>query len=497
MNRAAELRPSWVLPVGLRWLFLGALFLGLLASAAAGATTNNWIEILRDDDSGMELRLRSSAPVIRDGLVEVPGFVPSGDDGQARTWSRGVYLAVPGGRGASVQVLDEKRRALSSVVVQRQWDPARYSVDPADGLPAPPDFEQPWKASGSWPRDNVRLAGAGEFRGQPIVMLEFQPLQFTAAGAAEFVDEIRVRIQYHDRPQLRAGTASVPLLRRGLLNHATASRWETTSEAVRAAAPLGRRATMQDLPLQRLRITINETGIYTLTHTLLESAGLLLDNIDARTFKLFMDEWNWIPLAADSLSSWSPTWAMQEVDILVDGEADASLDPGDRIVFYAVGPAAYQDMVQAGSDSLEYRTHPYDRNRYAWLIWGEGASTRRMQEVSVAASEPLVDPLVSSVWHREHFEVDQQFGKVDDLWYWQEISESRPALASFNLNLGNEASSIGDVRLGVGADAFFFKHAFDVEINGQSYPTSVWEQPGDVPRNHYVNYAAAPLSTLR
>ena len=93
MPYVGESRPSSVLITILRRCLLGFLVGGMLGIAAPSAASDNWVQILRDDDSGTELLLHAGVPVITSGRIEVPGFVPTGDDGQPQTWSRALYLA--------------------------------------------------------------------------------------------------------------------------------------------------------------------------------------------------------------------------------------------------------------------------------------------------------------------------------------------------------------------------------------------------------------------
>ena len=506
MLRGEELCPS-VRRTGAQCVTRALVILLLcLTATSASAAGKPWLEILRQDDSGVELLLHAGEPQVDNGVVDVPGFQLRAEHGQPRNWSRAAFLAVPGARGASLQILEERRRDLPGVLPQTQWDPALIAPEDAlaDGAAA---FEKgdarrssdAWMTAGRYPLETVQLSSASEQRGVHVVMLEFVPLQYRAAGAAQFVDEIRVRIQFRDRPTLRDAAVEDAQLR-GLVNHAIAARWQPQERQAPSAqlapgASMSRtRRTVSALPKDRLQLTIPETGIYSLDAAKLEAAGVPID-VDPRSFRLYMDEWNWIPISADSFSSWSPAWEMQEVDIWVRGEQDASLDAldGDAVVFYAVGPGAYLDLVDASADSLAYARHPYDENRYAWLVWGGNPATSRMQEVSVSAPDPITDPVVQKVWHREHFEADQQFGIVDDLWYWQQISSARPALATFSLDLANEDNTSGTLRVAVGAKDFYYRHAFDTTINQLTFPTTVWDQPGDFAANHYVTYSLVPL----
>ncbi|MBI1878965.1 MAG: hypothetical protein HYR94_12235, partial [Chloroflexi bacterium] len=65
------------------------------------------------------------------------------------------------------------------------------------------------------------------------------------------------------------------------------------------------------------KILVNQAGLYALSYSSLQSAGLPVNNLDPRTFKL------------------SHGYPRQEVAIIVEGEADGVFNSNDRLLFYA------------------------------------------------------------------------------------------------------------------------------------------------------------------
>jgi hypothetical protein len=206
-----------------------------------------------------------------------------------------------------------------------------------------------------------------------------------------------------------------------------------------------------DLPVTRLRVRIPDRGIYELTRADLAAAGVPVDlGFDPRKLRLFFDRWKPVPLLADSTpASWQRDYGMNEVAIWVPGEEDGRLDPADRVVFYALGPAGWDDLAGV-ADSLAHSQHPYDRFDYGWLVWG-GAPGLRMETRSVSAPEALTDPLVTRIWHREHREEDRLFVSLGDLWAWQRIHPVNPTNVEFDLDLGADSIATGTIRLQLGS----------------------------------------------
>jgi hypothetical protein len=301
-------------------------------------------------------------------------------------------------------------------------------------------------------------------------------LQFHPGGGATFTGSVRLRIVYADRAErLPSGIQAPDRFHASLLNAQQVATWAAAPRARESASPRAstRRSTMPPaagpkrqsaLPEERLRVRIGATGIYELSQSDLRSVlgTSRIDGIDPRTFKLYFDSWQSVPLFADSVpASWQSSWDMQEAAIWVPGESDGSFDATDRIVFYALGPEGYAELAGTSTDSLRYDRHPYDRNAYAWLVW-DGDFGRRMVEVPAA---PDTTSPTTRVWHREHRERDVGFDAVEDLWYWQEIRHQRSGRDNFPLDLGGEASTTGTLRLTLSYPEGAGQHDVEVRLN--------------------------------
>ncbi len=226
------------------------------------------------------------------------------------------------------------------------------------------------------------------------------------------------------------------------------------------------RAEASELPMTRLRIRIPARGIYELSPADLAIAGVPVHDpgFDPRTLRLVFDSWKAAPLLPDSIpASWQPGYEMSEVAIWVPGQEDGKLDAEDRVVFYALGPAGWDDLAGV-ADSLAYSQHPYDRFEYGWLVWG-GAPGLRMESRSASAPEPVTDPLVTRVWHREHLEEDHAFVDFGDLLAWQQIRRETPTTIDFDLDLGGDSTAIGAIRLLIGTYYLSGNNAIAVQLN--------------------------------
>jgi len=353
---------------------------------------------------------------------------------------------------------------------------------------------QPKALTAPYPASTVEVTGTAILRGRHVVVLRFRPLQYRPGGHATYTREAQVRIVFRDAPPRGTAPKLTEPMHAALSNAAVASRWPLAGSSPRSAA----RSTLPD---ERLRIRIGRRGVYALRGADLLAAGVPIDSpsFDPRTLRLYFDPWKSVALLADSTpASWQPDYEMREAAIWVPGEEDGAFDPlDDRVVFYALGPEGYEDLADSAvTDSLAYFEHPYDRNQYAWLVWG-GAFGRRMQVVSAAAPEPIGDPLVTRVWHREHLEQNRTFARFDDLWYWERISFSQRSV-SFDLDLGGDAAATADLRVSVGAiDAFGQTIAADFALNQQPLGRIRWVQSRSIAYTHTFQGASiAPANVL-
>jgi peptidase C25-like protein/flagellar hook capping protein FlgD len=472
---APPLRLRWV------WRLVAAAAVGVVWAArlVAADAAPGWVEVLRQDDSGVELLLHAPAP-LRDGAqVVLPGFAAGGAEGLPQIYENAAFVGVPGRNGARLEILQVDTETIPGLQPQRvppRPSPRLAGAAALDAEPAMP--RRTW--TGSYPPSPVALGEQARLRGRDVVVLRFTPLQFHSGGGATCARTAHVRLTFNDRPR-RAAAPIVEPMHAGLLNAASAAAWELASVGVQKQAP-----TLQDLPAQRLRIRIPSTGIYQISFDQLRAAAPGVEAEDPTTFQLFVDRWDPVPLFADSVpSSWQPGYALQEVALWVPGEENHLFELGERIVFYALGPKEYLDLVGTASDSLLHGQNPYDNANYAWLVWGQQPGLR-MQSADVAVSGNPT--FVDRAWQRFHLEEDHVFDTVDDLWFWDEIRANRPAITTFRLDLGGDAAPLADIRIGIGAADYHIEHIVNVVINSDTMPSITWDQPATLPDPAYFDY---------
>ncbi len=133
-------------------------------------------------------------------------------------------------------------------------------------------------------------------------------------------------------------------------------------------------------------------GLYQMDYTYLADAGLPVDSIDPRTFRMF--------------------WLGEEIAIRVVGEEDGSFDPGDSILFYGrnVDDLFYDGLLP---------TNKYTGESVFWLSYG-GPQGKRMAQVDGTPGSGPVEAFA----HKVHLEENhiylstRPFIEGEDHWYW-------------------------------------------------------------------------------
>lgn len=128
------------------------------------------------------------------------------------------------------------------------------------------------------------------------------------------------------------------------------------------------------------KIGISETGIQRLTRSDLMSLGVDVDHINPKNIRVFhngggvLNESNNAPRFND----------LQEIPIMVSGEADGKFDADDYILFYARGPVTWYYNTTEGA--FLHRPNAYDDYSYAFVTVGS-VPGKRMEKDSAPAGE--------------------------------------------------------------------------------------------------------------
>jgi hypothetical protein len=434
------------------------LFAGLSTATMAGVSTT----IVEDVPGRLTVDVEFSSTGGRElGTVELPGTPPL-------RFER-IFVAVPG--QGSIRV--------------RRVDGA--FVDRLDNIPAP---REDWThgqvesalsiANGFFPPQPVRASERFAYRHSHIIAVDCFASQVDyAAGVHRVWSNYQIVVEY---PSGAVTTQADPLVASLVANESIpATPLRHTAGSLPVPDPQFSKST------NWVKVRTASAGAYTITGSDLIAIGVSLGSIaDPASFRLFtlgaMEEAR--DLTAGTGTYVPGTW-MNECDILVDYGDDASFDPGDRIVFYAVGSRGFSDLYEPGQDRTAFHDHLYAKDNLYYLTWDSGFSGEAARMDSVVAA-PTADPDMATFEERLYFEENfvDDFTFGGDGWLWLDVTEST-GQESFPFLPGFHVQDLDPTQLQTFRTVAFAKvrsnnanHHARYLINGNIVADKVWNTGG-------------------
>lgn len=392
------------------------------------------VSLVRSDDSGVEIAI--AVPALEVSTIEIegqlwqqvalPGYETVSRSGWPALPEKRLLIGIPADGEVRLEVVaqsTEPHRDLRIAPVPR-WiarDPA--SLDP---LPASTDFAWDYTpdaaayATNAWlPAAPAELGEVGWLREQRFAELVIHPLQYNPVTRVALLHrQITLRVRFsttapRTRPaQARPSTDPLePLLERALLNYEAARKFRSPAAIDKQSL---RPAQAEAFPMAgapAYKVLVNRTGVYRLTYASLQSAGLPVDTLDPRTFRLF-----------------DGGYGGAEVALWVVGEGDGRFDAGDEIRFY--GRAV---------DTIYTGTNVY------WLTYGESNGLRMASRSGTPMGGGTVPDHFRDITHVEEnllYSSAAPMAAGADHWYWNYVRSANhvPASGSYTFSLPPLAS---------------------------------------------------------
>ena len=410
------------------------LVIALLAATAPTAMGAGPIELVECDDSGITLRYDVPEARIEHGSgtavgysdVKVPGTSLTGVEGAPALPFVSVRVAVPDCERIEVSVLATGSRTERGVRVT----PSPTAIRVGDGelsnygYEEGPDYESP----GLWPSEPVALFGPSWIGTQRVATIEFYPCQAAPAEETLVLHEaLEVRLSFiglRRGMQVRSDRQRrETMLRSTLLNYEEGRAWRVRPSTA-PARPSGDYFTTS---ANWVKLVVRERGMHRVSPQDLEDLGVDPGAIDPSTIRVLSGGGLPVPWdVTEDRADW-----MDECTILVEGEGDGTLDPGDGIVFYGLPVDGWADELGA-DDSLElYHENPFANDNVYWLTWeapgtpsGFAGEPLRMEDYAPSVTSPST---FGDYRARAHFErsVKEIQGRGDG-WFWYEMKLARP-----------------------------------------------------------------------
>ena len=399
--------------------------------------------------------------------------------------TRTVLLRAPWGVRASVTSVPGASRSLGVLrPVPFPW--LLTDTRARDRAQALPDaLERAMRGSSMRSRSGVtvpvHLVTETAAAGERILAVTVRPVTWDPrTGEARAVDEVVLDVRWDRAIEPSAAPDAARPRSRGALTPSTAVGPSYAPRASLATAWPQRVDTSR--PWVALGVT--RAGLYQLGASDLASAGVAAGSIDPATIRVFRATPGEIPESVDV--DLGPD-SLRECGIEVTGAQDGTLDPADRVFFYATGATGFGHDLARGKGS-EYEEPDHSNVETLWLTWGPGpwiAPPRRMATRDAAPVTPGA-PVLSFVSHRIHFETNRiaDFHKFQPPLRWERWFDrllSQGSRINFELRPpGAEPGTAADVRVrmwGVSASpgAGVPDHVVRIYWNHALVDTAGWE----------------------
>ncbi len=358
-----------------------------------------------------------------------------------------VILPVP--QGNRIQIIDAKFEELPLAEVK----PVPKHILDKSGKTDIPVFEEDrsvYSVAAFFPVSSAELMHKGSVRNKNIGYANLYPLQYNpVTGTLRRHSYMKVRITFGGSPVSVNKTLSQEeknFLAQTGINWTTALNWSTPEFNQDREQPL-----MNSILATGdfYKVEVKETGMYKIDKGSLRNAGINVDNIDPRTFRIFGNDGKMLPFNNSASVSIDPP----EIRIFVSGEDDGTFNENDFIYFFGRGPRDwdYDTTAKTYLKSINY----FSNSNYYWLTFG-GQNGLRMQ-TETSTNSPDLQPLP---YFREKFFEEPEMnnlGSTGYLWVSQSIGVNQAF--TFNRELkGYVDGSDVNVRFRFGNGAFFSQY---------------------------------------
>ena len=424
--------------------FLSLLVIpGLLVSAWLGTTQKTWantpgeqaslgndgnlthpsIQVVETTPEGLILEFTPTRPEIEEILlnglacqaISIPGMAQSDSPGAPSLPVQGAMLGIPQDAQPSINILTAEWTAL----------PGSYDLCPVPQPDLARSPRSPWQFVGTTsqrgpsyqvdafaPANAAELISTGSLRSQRYAQVRFNPLQYNpVTGELRLYKRIRLEVRFNASTGTITASPGQALsegffeesLRSLLVNYDQARAWRTAPQAIRQPAAQTQ-GINSPLSSPAYKLPVDQDGLYQVSYSDLEDAGLPVDTLDPRTFQLFNQS--------------------VEAAIYVEGESDGIFNATDYLLFFG----------------QKVNTRYTETNVY-WLTFGS-ANGLRMASLDGTPSGTATVP--ADFLTTQHIECDTDYysdepsGPANDHWYWDYIyASSGSASIDFTFDLAH------------------------------------------------------------
>ncbi|MFC2053431.1 C25 family cysteine peptidase [Chloroflexota bacterium] len=314
-----------------------------------------------------------------------------------------------------------------------------------------------------YPGTPVKMGTDGYIRSQRVAQILFQPFHFNPVrGELRTYKYITVKITFPDQEKSTESSMQAAidegsfeeLFRNSVINYGQARTWRQKSLPINSLL-----IENTDISTDAFKILVEKDGIYKLSYSELDSAGVPIAEIDPKTFKIHNQG--------------------EEIAIYVDGEEDGLFTDPEYILFYG----------------QKENTKWTDTNVY-WLTWG-GEIGERMTELdgTPAGSGSTPEQFQTSIRLEEdhYYQTTKASGPEKDHWYWTKFQTSEGLSHTYTVTLQSLSTAVVSttVRGSFYGHSASPQHHTVVDLNGDLVDDALWSSGVE-----YTFTATIPQDTL-
>ncbi|MFC1651262.1 type IX secretion system sortase PorU [Candidatus Latescibacterota bacterium] len=375
-----------------------------------------------------------------------------------------VSFAAPDGFTPSIEITQSEITTRSNVVIA----PSPKAILDEGGFPTYVYGEDPlsYALSGYKPSTFTSLGRKIVIDGIAIWELILHPLLYDASkSSVALTDGFDVKISFGGQ--------------NGGITSRRIPEYVINRESFLDSTAVFKKADTDDSPFatgEWYKIKLSESGIYTITGSELENAGVSVGTVSSNEIHMYYGGGKVLEKIPYDIT----TDDFREIAIKVDDGGDGVFDSSDKIVFY--GEAISRFLFEPGVTRPEFQNYPYadvDKSENVfWILIADTGTPKRMQPMGDVPSSSLGATITSTGFI--HLEQENYLEWIDahkyesgTEWFWDTISKS--GLFSFNAPLSavsKESLLRIAFRNGVTVDdknLYIHKeHEVDIKVNDQS-----------------------------
>jgi len=381
---------------------------------------------------------------------------------------RTLIIGIPEGGHISVQIIDQQIQTYPSIRLAPV--PTPFTDNTGMSGEAYITHTERFAADEVHPQESIRLGEPTKFRDMHIQEIHICPLRYDPAGQIlTFNPRLRVQVTFH---HTRAGVKRTfekrglldEIYEKKILNFNQAQQWQTPRQ--RSAL-----AKVRGLPAgPYYRVAVTEDGIYKITGSTLQSAGIQLSNVNLGAIQMFNNGGRSLNFDVTA-SRYNPDYTNEIPILIVDQNQNGQFDSNDYILFYGKGVNGW--FFDPLTRDFAYHQHPYAKENH-YLLTFQGANGKRITTTSLSDQPGASE--ISYFYDRYHFEEDRYnlLASGPDWYGYRFFGRSDSYARTFNLTTNNQSGSNPFLRIrlkgGSGikySDDLNYRYTFNIALNNQ------------------------------